>query len=135
KIISNVMRGPGTPGIGVHKGRNITVAGNDVKGSSDAALTLEDGPTNVTVAGNDFTDNTYGMFVFQATGTRIVSNDMSRSDKVGIFVHGPNGTNTEAKVVANHVSGADDFGILVANSHGGSFVGNDLHNNCAGIAF
>ena len=109
KMLSNVMRGPGAPWIGVDKSRNVTIEGND------------------------FTDNASGMFVIDSTGTRIVSNDMSRSDQVGILVYGPKGANG-AKVVANHVSGAE-FGIQVANSRGGSFSANDLHNNCAGAVF
>jgi parallel beta-helix repeat protein len=132
KMLSNVMRGPGAPGIGVDKSRNVTVAGNDVEGSSQSALFMEK-DTNVTIEGNDFTDNASGMFVIDSTGTRIVSNDMSRSDQVGILVYGPKGANG-AKVVANHVSGAE-FGIQVANSRGGSFSANDLHNNCAGAVF
>jgi parallel beta-helix repeat protein len=132
KIVSNVMRGPGAPGIGIDKSRNVTVAGNDVQGSSQSALALEK-DTNVTIEGNDFTDNASGMFVIDSTGTNIISNDMSRSDQVGIFVYGPKRAN-DAKVVANHVSGAE-FGIQVANSHRGSFAANEIHNNCAGVVF
>jgi parallel beta-helix repeat protein len=132
KILANVVRGPGAPGIGIDKSRNVTVAGNDVQGSSDNALALEK-DTSVTIEGNDFTDNASGMFVIDSTGTRILSNDMSRSDQVGIFVYGPKGAN-DARVIANHVSGAE-FGIQVANSHGGSFAANDVHNNCAGLVF
>src|SRR5919202_2091015 len=47
KIFSNVIRGPGTPGLGVDKSRNVTVVGNDVQGSSQSALALEK-DTNVT---------------------------------------------------------------------------------------
>jgi parallel beta-helix repeat protein len=132
RILSNVVRAPEGDGIGVEKSRDVTVAGNDVEGSSQSAFFMEK-DTNVTVEGNDFTDNTFGMFVLDSTGTRIVSNDMSRSDQVGIFMYGPKRANG-ARVVANHVSGAE-FGIQVANSHGGSFTANDLHNNCAGAVF
>ena len=39
-----------------------------------------------------------------------------------------------AKVVGNYISGGD-FGIFVTNSHRGSFFGNQIHNNCAGLVF
>jgi hypothetical protein len=39
-----------------------------------------------------------------------------------------------AKVVGNDISGGD-FGIFVTNSHRGSFVANQIHNNCAGLVF
>src|SRR5215217_133575 len=52
KIVSNVVRGANGDGIGIHKGRDVTVEGNDVQGSSENALTVEGGSTDVTVEGN-----------------------------------------------------------------------------------
>jgi Right handed beta helix region len=40
----------------------------------------------------------------------------------------------KVKVVGNDISGGD-FGIFVVNARRGSFVGNQVHNNCAGLAF
>jgi hypothetical protein len=40
----------------------------------------------------------------------------------------------KVKVVGNDISGGD-LGIIVVNARRGSFVGNQIHNNCAGLAF
>ena len=39
-----------------------------------------------------------------------------------------------AKVVGNNISGGA-WGIFVSDAHGGSFAGNTIHNNCAGMFF
>ena len=133
KIISNVVRGTVGGGINIQKARDVTVAGNDVQGSDENSFFMEKG-TNITVEGNDFTDNVFGMFVVRSTGTRILSNDVSHSDLVGIFVFGPKKQSNNAKIVGNHISGGP-WGIFVENTHGGSVTGNQVHDNCAGMFF
>jgi parallel beta-helix repeat protein len=39
-----------------------------------------------------------------------------------------------AKLVGNNISGGP-FGIYVTDAHGGSFAGNTIHDNCAGMFF
>src|SRR5215213_3163511 len=133
KIISNVVRDPVGGGINLQKDRDVTVAGNDVQGSDENAFSMQK-DTNVTVEGNDFTDNNLGMVVNRSTGTRILSNDVSRTDLVGIYVFGPKKQSNNAKIVGNHISGGA-WGIFVEGSHGGSFTGNQVHDNCAGMFF
>jgi nitrous oxidase accessory protein NosD len=88
---------------------------------------------NTTVAGNDLIGNGVGVFVEQnSTGTKILSNDISRSSIVGIYMEGPKPVN--AKVVGNHISGGP-WGIFVTDAHRGSFAGNTIHDNCAGMFF
>jgi parallel beta-helix repeat protein len=134
KIISNVMRDPVGGGINLQKDRDVTVAGNDVQevASDENALFMEKG-TDITVEGNDFTDNFNGMIVIKSTGTKILSNDVSRSDLLGIYVQGPKRTNN-TKIVGNHISGGP-WGIFVTDARGGSVVGNTVHDNCAGMFF
>ena len=161
KIISNVTRGefpaPDESGIGIHKSRNVTIPGNEVEGSSESAVAVEAGSTNVTVEGNDFTDSALGILVeeestgtkilsnditdstfigtviLDSPGARILSNDIRRSGDTGIAIFGPKRANN-AKVVGNDVSGGG-WGIYVEDAHGGSFVGNDIRDNCAGMFF
>jgi parallel beta-helix repeat protein len=135
KIISNVVRDPVGGGINLQKDRDVTVAGNDVQGvaSDENAFSIQKG-TDITVEGNDFTDNFIGMVVLRSTGTRILSNDVSHSDLVGIFVFGPKKHSNNAKIVGNHISGGP-WGIFVENAHGGSVTGNQVHDNCAGMFF
>jgi parallel beta-helix repeat protein len=135
KIISNVVRGTVGGGFVIYKGRDVTVAGNDVQGTlgDENALFMEKG-TNITVEGNDFTDNFNGMIVIKSTGTKILSNDVSHSDLVGLFVFGPKKQSNNAKIVGNHISGGP-WGIFVENTHGGSVTGNQVHDNCAGMFF
>src|SRR5829696_8507449 len=130
KIISNVVRDPVGGGINLQKDRDVTVAGNDVQGvaSDENALSIQRG-TDITVEGNDFTDNFIGMVVIKSTGTKILSNDVSRTDLVGIYVFGPKKHSNNAKIVGNHISGGP-WGIYVEGAHGGSFTGNQIHDNC-----
>jgi parallel beta-helix repeat protein len=58
--------------------------------------------------------------------------DMSRFGIVGIYMAGPKPAN--AKVVGNHISGGP-WGIYVTDTHQGSFTGNQVHDNCAGMFF
>jgi parallel beta-helix repeat protein len=91
--------------------------------------------TNTTIAGNDFIGNSeLGVLVFESTGTKILSNDISRYGDAGISIFGPERANNDAKVVGNNISGGP-AGIYVANTKGGSFAGNTIHDNCAGMFF
>src|SRR5215217_3603033 len=162
KIISNVTRGefpaPDESGIGVNSSRNVTIAGNDVEGSSESAVAVEAGSTSVTVEGNDFTDNNLGILVeekstgarilsnditdstfvgtviLDSPGARILSNDIKRSGNTGITIFGPEGANNDAKVVGNRISGGP-WGVYVGGTHRGSFAGNTIRHNCAGMFF
>src|SRR5829696_4394223 len=80
--------------------------------------------TNTTIEGNDFIGNWLGAYVIDSPGTKILSNDMSRSGYAGIYMTGPKPTN--AKIVGNDISGGA-WGILVEDAHGGSVGGNNLH--------
>ena len=112
KIVNNVVRNYNF-GFDVNQSTNTTVAANDLSGHSTAAILLNDSP-----------------------GTKIVSNDMSRSGVVGTVLIGQKAAN--AKLVGNNIS-RSPFGIYVARigsvDRGGSFAGNTIHDNCAGIFF
>jgi parallel beta-helix repeat protein len=108
KIVNNVVRNYNF-GFDVNQSTNTTIVGNDLSGHSFAAILLNDSP-----------------------GTKIVSNDMSRSGVVGTVVLGQKAAN--AKLVGNNISGGP-FGIYVTDAHGGSFAGNTIHDNCAGMFF
>jgi parallel beta-helix repeat protein len=88
--------------------------------------------TNTTIAGNDLIGNWLGVFNVDAPGTKILSNDMSRSGYAGIFMTGPKSAN--AKIVGNNISGGA-WGIDVEDTFGGSVGGNNVHDNCAGMFF
>src|ERR671912_894151 len=90
--------------------------------------------TNTTFAGNDLIGNRLGVLVFESTGTKILSNDISRSGEAGIAIFGPERANNDAKVVGNRISGGA-WGIFLQLAHGGSFAGNTIRNNCAGMFF
>jgi parallel beta-helix repeat protein len=88
---------------------------------------------DTTIAGNDVIGNWLGVYVVEnSTGTNILSNDISRSGIVGIFMEGPKPAN--AKVLGNNISGGP-WGIDVVDTKGGSFAGNTIHDNCAGMFF
>ena len=133
RFLSNAVRRTGEDAIGLEQSRDVTIANNDVEGSSNSAIFVEKG-TDATIEGNDLTDNTFGMLILESTGTRIVSNDVSHSDILGIYLQGPKRANNNAKIVGNHISGGP-WGIYVQGAHGGSVVGNDVRDNCAGIWF
>jgi parallel beta-helix repeat protein len=126
-----------TEGIAVSgDSRNTTVVNNVVRGISGSrnarnAIEVEES-IDTTVAGNDLIDDWLGVFVIDSTGTKILSNDMSRSGYAGIFMVGPKPAN--AKVVGNDISGGA-WGIYVNDTHRGSFAGNTIHDNCAGMFF
>jgi nitrous oxidase accessory protein NosD len=120
-------------GIEDDKNTNTTIAGNDLIGNGFGVFPIESTGTNI--LSNDITDSTsIGTIIVDSTGTKILSNDIRRSGDRGISIFGPARANTDAKVVGNRISGGA-WGILVANAHGGSFTGNRVHDNCAGMFF
>jgi parallel beta-helix repeat protein len=136
---NHVIGSPETDTEGISVGgdsRNTKVVNNVVRGISGSrnarnAIEVEES-IDTTVAGNDLIDDWLGVFVIDSTGTKILSNDMSRSGIVGIYMQGPKPAN--AKVVGNNISGGA-WGIFVTDAHRGSFAGNTIHNNCAGMFF
>ena len=72
------------------------------------------------------------MLVIDSPATKILSNDMSVKGFAGTIVVGQKAAN--AKVVGNDISGGA-WGIYVGNTKGGSFAGNTIHDNCAGMGF
>ncbi len=156
KFLSNVVRDSGEDAIGLESSRDVTISGNDVEGSSNSGIFVEEG-TNATISSNDLTDNYLGMLVIDSTGTKILSNDItdstlggtaiidstgtkilsndvSRFGNTGITIFGPEGANNDAKVVGNRIS-RGPWGIWVGGTHHGSFAGNTIHDNCAGMFF
>ena len=133
KFLSNVVRDSGEDAIGLESSRDVTISGNDVEGSSNSGIFIGDG-TNATILSNDLTDNNLGVLLVDSTGTKILSNDISRSGDSGIIIFGPERANNDAKVVGNNISGGP-AGIYVADAQGGSFAGNTIHDNCAGMFF
>jgi parallel beta-helix repeat protein len=120
-------------GIFVEVSSRITLVNNVVRNYPEGHNAIEvDKGIDTTIAGNDLIGNWVGVFVIDSTKTKILSNDMSRSGIVGIFMAGPKPAN--AKVVGNNISGGA-FGIFIADTHRGSFAGNTIHNNCAGMFF
>ncbi len=112
---------------------NTTIAGNDLVGNW-LGVVIADSP-GTKILSNDITDSTLvGTLILDSTGTKIVSNDISRSGDTGIAMFGPEGANNDAKVVGNRISGGP-WGIYVERAHGGSFTGNQVHDNCAGMFF
>ena len=156
KFLSNVVRDSGEDAIGLEQARDVTIAGNDVEDSSNSGIFISKG-TNATVAGNDLTDNNFGMLLVDSTGTKIlsnditdstasgmlilgspgtkiVSNDIHRYGEAGIAMFGPERVSNAGKVVGNRISGGA-WGILLQLANGGSFTGNTIRNNCAGMFF
>jgi parallel beta-helix repeat protein len=118
----------------VRESIDTTVAGNDLI-SNGVGVFVEQNSTGTKILSNDITDSTFvGTLFFDSTGTKILSNDISRSGDTGIAIFGPERANNDAKVVGNNISGSAE-GIFVEGAHGGSFAGNTIHNNCAGMIF
>ena len=113
---------------------NTKVVNNVVKSipEGENAIDVIFESTNTTIAGNDLIGNWVGVFNVDAPGTKILSNDVSRSGFAGTVVAGQKAAN--AKVVGNDISGGA-WGIYVGNTKGGSFAGNTIHDNCAGMGF
>jgi parallel beta-helix repeat protein len=133
KIVNNVVRSNNLFGIEVFRDVNSTVAGNDSIGDG-SGISVFDAP-GTKILSNDIRDSTFvGTIIFESTGTKIASNDISRSGDTGITIFGPERANNDAKVVGNNISGGP-AGIYVAGAKGGSFAGNTIHDNCAGMFF
>jgi nitrous oxidase accessory protein NosD len=110
-----------------------TVAKNDLE-NNWVGLFVGDSPGTKILA-NDITDSTLGgMAIVDSTGTKILANDVSRFGNTGITIFGPEGANNDAKVVGNRIS-RGPWGIWVGGAHHGSFAGNTIHDNCAGMFF
>ena len=108
-----------------------TVADNDLENNGFGAFVGDS--TGTKMLSNDITDTTeVGTVIFDSTGTKIVSNDISRYGDTGISIFGSKPA--KVKVVGNDISGGPG-GIYVADTKGGSFVGNTIHDNCAGMFF
>src|SRR5215203_2250122 len=123
-------------GVWVAEQRNATIADNTLKGNAD---NLDEGGgidlqtnTNTLIKGNDVRGGITSIWTEDSRGTKFLSNTLRRYDNVGILVGGPKVA--KVKVLGNDISGGR-VGINVINSHRGSFVGNQIHNNCAGLAF
>src|SRR5215212_4194078 len=123
-----------TNAIEVHDGvTNTTIEENDLVGNWFGVL-IADAP-ETKILSNDITDSTIGgMAIIDSTGTKILSNDVSRFGNTGITIFGPEGANNDAKVVGNRIS-RGPWGIWVGGAHHGSFAGNTIHDNCAGMFF
>jgi parallel beta-helix repeat protein len=88
---------------------------------------------DTTIAGNDLVGiKGVGVFVLDSSATKILSNEMRRSGVVGTLILGQKSAN--AKVVGNNISGGS-WGVFVTDAHRGSFAGNTIHDNCAGMFF
>ena len=111
-----------------------TIANNVVRNipEGDNAIDVAEGSADTTIAQNEFEDDWAGPFVVDSPGTKILSNDVSHSGIVGIFLAGQKSAN--AKVVGNNISGGP-WGIFVTDAHGGYVLGNKVHDNCAGMFF
>jgi nitrous oxidase accessory protein NosD len=121
-------------GILVDGSLNTKVVKNVVKGypRGEPAIDVLFESTNTTIEGNDFIGTGLGAKIEDSPGTKILSNDMSRVGIIGTYVAGQK--SQDAKVVGNDISGGA-WGILVQDTHSGSVVGNNVHDNCAGMVF
>jgi parallel beta-helix repeat protein len=110
-VVKNVVRRypEGQNAIEAIESRDTTIAGNDLVGIRQA-----------------------GVLVIDSPGTKILSNDMSRSGIVGTVVFGQKSANL--KVVGNNISGGA-WGLYFGDTKGGSIAGNTIHDNCAGMFF
>jgi Right handed beta helix region len=111
-----------------------TVVKNVVRNYPVGQFAIEaiNGSLDTTIAGNDFVGNWVGVLVDGAPATKILSNEMRRSGVAGTIVVGQK--SQDAKVVGNNISGGP-WGVYVTDAHGGSFVRNTIHDNCAGMFF
>src|SRR5215218_4989683 len=109
------------------------------KGGEPTAFVIDvNGARNATVVGNRLIGNVAGaIFAFRSVNTTMAKNHVIGSpetdpenDAAGIWVI----TSSRTTVVGNNISGAA-WGITFIDAHGGSAVGNNLHDNCAGMFF
>jgi nitrous oxidase accessory protein NosD len=115
--------------------RNTNIVNNVVRNipeGNQSAIVVE-GAIATTIADNTLENDWVGTFVVDSPGTKILSNDMSRSGFIGAFLAGQE--SADAKLVGNRISDSP-WGIFITDAHGGgSVVGNQVHDNCAGIWF
>src|SRR5215203_4539869 len=115
--------------------RNTKIVNNVVRSIPEGHPAIEAFESHdTTIAGNDLIGNWAGVLVSDSTGTKILSNDISRSGETGIVIFGPERADNDAKVVGNNISGGA-WGMYVANTKGGFIAGNTIHDNCAGMFF
>jgi parallel beta-helix repeat protein len=134
---NHVMGNPETSTEGIvvtGHSRNTAVLKNEVRSIpfGHNAIEVNEGSVNTTIAGNHLVDNWAGPFVIDSPGTKVLSNVVSRFGIVGAFVAGQKSANT--KLVGNNISGGP-WGVFVTDAHDGSLVGNNVHDNCAGMFF
>src|SRR5829696_999138 len=156
-VVGNRITGNGAEGIAFGLSVNSTIAKNHVIGipKTDAAGIVVEDSSRTTVAGNDLIDDLFGVILIDSTGTKILSNDITdstasgmlilgspgtkilsndirRPGEAGIAIFGPERASNVGKVVGNRISGGA-WGILLQIAHGGTFAGNTIRNNCAGM--
>src|SRR5215208_395407 len=136
-IENNDLTDNGDDGIFIEGQRNATIADNTFKGNADNSPNAEgqinlQTNINTLIKGNDVRGGSTSIWTEDSRGTKFLSNTLRRYADLGILVGGPKVA--KVKVLGNDISGGR-VGINVINSHRGSFVGNQIHNNCAGLAF
>src|SRR5215211_2092245 len=135
---NHVIGGPSpetdADGIVLEFSSRTTLVNNVLRSYPEGQFAIEnlEESSDTTIEGNDLVGNWVGVLVDRAPATKILSNDMSRSGIAGTIVVGQK--SQDAKVVGNDISGGA-WGIYVANTKGGSFAGNTIHDNCAGMFF
>jgi parallel beta-helix repeat protein len=134
---NHVIGGPETEaeGIFVNDSRNTKIVNNVVR--SYVSGIIVERMTNTTIAGNDSIGNSVtGIGAIEAPDTKILSNDVSRNEVVGVYVEDFLGgqKSENMKAVANNISGSA-WGVYVGDTKRGSFAGNTIHDNCAGMYF
>jgi parallel beta-helix repeat protein len=130
--VTGAPRGEFEEGISIRDSRNTKIMNNVVK-DYWIGIEADDKSVNTTIAGNKSIGNSHtGISSFKASGTKMLSNTTRRNEDVGIFLGIAERAN--AKVVGNNISGSA-WGILIFNTHRGSFAGNTIHDNCAGMYF
>src|SRR5215203_959255 len=132
---NHVIGGPETQAAGIHvqTSSHTTVVKNEVRGLPEGPPAVEvEESIDTTVAENDLIGNGLGVYVEDSTGTKILYDVVSHFGIIGTLVVGQKSVDT--KVVGNDISGGPE-GIFVTDAHGGSFVGNKVHDNCAGMFF
>jgi len=133
---NHVVGNPKTEAEGIRASdgsRNTKMVNNEVRNIPFPQTALEANEAiGTTMVGNDLENNWIGPIAFSSPGTRILSNVVSGSGLIGAIVAGQESANV--KIVDNDISGGP-WGIYVEDAHGGSFIGNDLRDNCAGMFF
>jgi parallel beta-helix repeat protein len=132
---NHVIGSPETAeGIVVDSSSRTKIVNNVVRKNNVFGIAVFDSPGTKMLSNTTRRNEVVGVYVEDSPGTKILSNDVSRSGNTGIVIFGPGRANNDAKVVGNRISGGP-WGIWVANAHGGSFAGNTIHDNCAGMFF